>query len=54
MHCKKCGKQIQDDSISCEYCGHQFEEFNEYIVKENDQAVQILSAETAHEIRQYI
>ena len=54
MYCRKCGKQIHDDSISCEYCGHQIEELNEYIVKENDQTVEILSAETVNEITENI
>lgn len=45
MYCRKCGKHINDNSILCEYCGEQFEEFKESIVKEDAQAVQILSAE---------
>ena len=50
MYCRKCGKQANDDSILCEYCGEQFEEFKENVIKENDQAVEILSAETVNEI----
>lgn len=50
MYCRKCGKHINDDSILCEYCGEQFEEFKGSIVKENTQAVQILSAEISDTI----
>lgn len=36
MYCRKCGKQIHDDSIFCEYCGEQIKRSNEAGITAND------------------
>ncbi len=36
MYCRKCGKQIHDDSIFCEYCGEQIKKSNEAGIAAND------------------